>query len=128
MSTHVTLPTARLAKQFWWGEIRSAHLATQVLLALAAAVTVIPVIWTVLSSLKSNDTMFAVPMLLQRLQDREHLLDEGCFVRWDHFLAERRIVLTRIHDSQGRRNLPHGLDTMQCTVVCEWPTRFRRSR
>ena len=40
----------------------TASLATQVLLILAAIVTVIPVIWTVLSSLKSNDTIFAIPM------------------------------------------------------------------
>jgi ABC-type glycerol-3-phosphate transport system permease component len=64
MSIHVTLPEGRslAAKRFWREEIRSAQLATQVLLALAAAVTVIPVIWTVLSSLKSNETIFAVPM------------------------------------------------------------------
>jgi multiple sugar transport system permease protein len=64
MSIQVTLPEGRslAAKRFWREEIRSAQLATQVLLALAAAVTVIPVIWTVLSSLKSNETIFAVPM------------------------------------------------------------------
>ena len=64
MSIHVTLPEGRslAARRFWREEIRSAQLATQVLLALAAAVTVIPVIWTVLSSLKSNETIFAVPM------------------------------------------------------------------
>ena len=64
MSIHVTLPegSSLAAKRFWREEIRSAQLATQVLLALAAAVTVIPVIWTVLSSLKSNETIFAVPM------------------------------------------------------------------
>ena len=64
MSIHVTLSEGRslAAKRFWQSEIRSAQLATQVLLALAAAVTVIPVIWTVLSSLKSNETIFAVPM------------------------------------------------------------------
>jgi ABC-type glycerol-3-phosphate transport system permease component len=48
----------------------TARVATQVLLILAAAVTVIPVIWTVLSSLKSNDTIFAVPM--QWLPDALH--------------------------------------------------------
>ena len=62
MSSDVTLPAGRSAKRLWQGEIRSAQLTTQVLLALAAAVTVIPVIWTVLSSLKSNETIFAVPM------------------------------------------------------------------
>ena len=40
----------------------AARLATQVPLALTAAVALVPVIWTVLSSLKSNDTIFAVPM------------------------------------------------------------------
>jgi len=40
----------------------TASLTTQVLLILAAIVTVIPVIWTLLSSLKSNDTIFAIPM------------------------------------------------------------------
>ena len=44
------------------GRDQVSALATQVLLALAAAVTLVPVIWTVLSSLKSNDTIFAVPM------------------------------------------------------------------
>ena len=39
-----------------------AHLASQAILVLVAAVTVIPVIWMVLSSLKANDTIFAVPM------------------------------------------------------------------
>jgi multiple sugar transport system permease protein len=48
----------------------TARLATQALLILAAVVTVIPVIWTVLSSLKSNDTIFAVPM--QWLPDSLH--------------------------------------------------------
>jgi ABC-type glycerol-3-phosphate transport system permease component len=64
MSIHATLPEGRAlaAKRFWRSEIMSAHLATQVLLALAAAVTLIPVIWTVLSSVKSNETIFAVPM------------------------------------------------------------------
>ena len=72
MSIQVTLPEGRslAAKRFWREEIRSAQLATQVLLALAAAVTVIPVIWTVLSSLKSNETIFAVPM--QWLPDSLH--------------------------------------------------------
>jgi ABC-type glycerol-3-phosphate transport system permease component len=44
-----------------WGTI-VAHLVSQVLLALAAAVALIPVMWTVLSSLKTNDTIFAVPV------------------------------------------------------------------
>ena len=39
-----------------------AHVVSQLLLALAAAVALIPVIWTVLSSLKTNDTIFAVPV------------------------------------------------------------------
>ncbi len=62
MSIHVTLPAGRSVKRFWRGEIMTAHLATQVLLALTAAVAVIPVIWAVLSSLKTNETIFAVPM------------------------------------------------------------------
>jgi multiple sugar transport system permease protein len=72
MSTQVTLPTGRslAAKRFWRGEIVTARVATQVLLILAAVVTVVPVIWTVLSSLKSNDTIFAVPM--QWLPDSLH--------------------------------------------------------
>ena len=40
----------------------AAHLVSQLLLALAAAVALIPVMWTVLSSLKTNDTIFAVPV------------------------------------------------------------------
>jgi multiple sugar transport system permease protein len=70
MSTDVTLPAGRSAKRLWQGEFRSAQLTTQILLALAAAVTLIPVTWTVLSSLKSNDTIFAIPM--QRLPDSLH--------------------------------------------------------
>jgi multiple sugar transport system permease protein len=62
MNTRVTFPADRFAKQFWRGEMTTARLATQVLLALTAAVALVPVIWTVLSSLKSNDTIFAVPM------------------------------------------------------------------
>jgi multiple sugar transport system permease protein len=62
MNTQVTLPTGRAAKRFSSGEMTTARLTTQVLLALAAAVALVPVIWTVLSSLKSNDTIFAVPM------------------------------------------------------------------
>jgi multiple sugar transport system permease protein len=70
MSTDVTLPAGRSAKRLWQGEFRSAQLTTQILLALAAAVTLIPVTWTVLSSLKSNDTIFAIPM--QWLPDSLH--------------------------------------------------------
>jgi multiple sugar transport system permease protein len=62
MNTQVTLPADRSAKQFWRGEMTTARLATQVLLALTAAVALVPVIWTVLSSLKANDAIFAVPM------------------------------------------------------------------
>jgi multiple sugar transport system permease protein len=62
MNTQVALPTGRAAKRSSAGEMTTARLATQVLLALAAAVALVPVIWTVLSSLKSNDTIFAVPM------------------------------------------------------------------
>ena len=64
MSSDATLPAGRslAAKRFWRGDITTAQLATQVLLVLAAAVTMVPVIWTVLSSLKSNDAIFAVPM------------------------------------------------------------------
>ena len=62
MSVHGTLPADRSAKRSWPGEMTTAQLVTQILLVLAAAVALIPVIWTVLSSLKSNDTIFAVPM------------------------------------------------------------------
>ena len=72
MSADVTLPAGRplAANRSWRNEIMTASLATQVLLILAAIVTVIPVVWTVLSSLKSNDTIFAVPM--QWLPDALH--------------------------------------------------------
>jgi multiple sugar transport system permease protein len=70
MSTDATLPAGRSAKRLWQGEFRSAQLTTQILLVLAAAVTLIPVTWTVLSSLKSNDTIFAIPM--QWLPDSLH--------------------------------------------------------
>ena len=43
-------------------ELRPRFLAIQVVLALAAAVAVVPIIWTVLSSLKTNNTIFAVPV------------------------------------------------------------------
>lgn len=46
----------------WRAELIPAHLLTQVILVAVAAITVIPVIWTVLSSLKTNDSIFAVPM------------------------------------------------------------------
>jgi len=62
MSIDVTLPVDRSAGRSWRGEKTTAQVATQVLLVLAAAVAVIPVIWTVLSSLKTNDTIFAIPM------------------------------------------------------------------
>jgi multiple sugar transport system permease protein len=62
MSTDATLPAGRSARRFRRGEIMTGHPATQLILALAAAVTLVPVIWTVLSSLKSNDTIFAVPL------------------------------------------------------------------
>jgi len=62
MSTDATLPAGRSTRRFRRGEIMTGHPATQLLLALAAAVTLVPVIWTILSSLKSNDTIFAVPM------------------------------------------------------------------
>jgi multiple sugar transport system permease protein len=62
MSTDATLPAGRSARRFRRGEIMTGHPATQLILALAAAVTLVPVIWTILSSLKSNDTIFAVPM------------------------------------------------------------------
>jgi multiple sugar transport system permease protein len=62
MSVHGTFPADRSAKRSWPGEMTTAQLVTQILLVVAAAVAVIPVVWTVLSSLKSNDTIFAVPM------------------------------------------------------------------
>jgi multiple sugar transport system permease protein len=63
VSTHAPLPAARSANRFWRGQLLPAHLVViQVILALAAAVALVPVIWTVLSSLKSNDSIFAVPM------------------------------------------------------------------
>jgi multiple sugar transport system permease protein len=62
MSTDATLPAGRSARRFRRGEIMTGHPVTQLILALAAAVTLVPVIWTILSSLKSNDTIFAVPM------------------------------------------------------------------
>lgn len=45
-------------------ELRPSFLGIQLVLALAAIVAMIPVIWTLLSSLKSNDTIFAVPVQL----------------------------------------------------------------
>jgi multiple sugar transport system permease protein len=62
MSVDAPLPAGRSANRSWRGEIMPAHLVIQVILALAAAVALVPVIWTVLSSLKSNDAIFAVPM------------------------------------------------------------------
>jgi multiple sugar transport system permease protein len=62
MSIDVTLPADQSARRFWRGELTTTHLAIQVPLALAAVVALVPVIWTVLSSLKANETIFAVPM------------------------------------------------------------------
>ena len=62
MSVEVTLPAGDSEKRFGRGELTTAHLSIQVVLALAAAVALVPVIWTVLSSLKANDAIFAVPM------------------------------------------------------------------
>ncbi|MBA3449696.1 MAG: hypothetical protein H0T18_00625, partial [Chloroflexia bacterium] len=61
MSVEATL-AGRSARRFWQGELSMARLATQVLLLLAVAVAIIPVVWAVLSSLKTNETIFAVPM------------------------------------------------------------------
>lgn len=57
-----TSPARPQARQSGRGELRASYLGIQVVLALAAIVAMIPVIWTVLSSLKSNDTIFAVPV------------------------------------------------------------------
>jgi ABC-type glycerol-3-phosphate transport system permease component len=62
MSVRAPHPDGRSASRAWRGELAPVPLVSQVILALAAAVTVIPVIWTVLSSLKTNDSIFAVPM------------------------------------------------------------------
>jgi ABC-type glycerol-3-phosphate transport system permease component len=62
MSVRTALPARVRATRSRWDELRPPHLAVQAILALAAAVAVIPIIWTVLSSLKTNDTIFAVPM------------------------------------------------------------------
>jgi multiple sugar transport system permease protein len=62
MSVEVTLPTGGAEKRFGRSELTTAHLSIQIVLALAAAVALVPVIWTVLSSLKANDAIFAVPM------------------------------------------------------------------
>ncbi|MCA9876949.1 MAG: carbohydrate ABC transporter permease [Thermomicrobiales bacterium] len=42
-------------------KITPAYLSVQALLTLAAIITLVPVVWTVLSSLKTNSTIFAVP-------------------------------------------------------------------
>lgn len=42
--------------------LQATRLISHVLLLMAVALSLIPVIWTVLSSLKSNDTIFAVPV------------------------------------------------------------------
>jgi ABC-type glycerol-3-phosphate transport system permease component len=62
MNAPITLSEDRAAGRFWQDEMTTARLATQVLLALAAIITIVPVSWTVLSSFKSNETIFAVPM------------------------------------------------------------------
>jgi ABC-type glycerol-3-phosphate transport system permease component len=61
MSLDATLAD-RAGQRFWRGERSPTHLATQVLLLLAAVVAIIPVIWAALSSFKTNETIFAVPM------------------------------------------------------------------
>lgn len=60
----MTLPmqeTRRPEMQQARERITPAWVSVQALLTLAAAITLIPVIWTVLSSLKTNATIFAVP-------------------------------------------------------------------
>jgi multiple sugar transport system permease protein len=52
----------RTAKRFGRGELSPPRLASQLILLLAVAVAIIPVIWAVLSSFKTNETIFAVPM------------------------------------------------------------------
>lgn len=55
-------PDRLQARQSGRGEFRVSFLGIQVVLALAALVAMVPVIWTVLSSLKTNDTIFAIPV------------------------------------------------------------------
>jgi multiple sugar transport system permease protein len=62
MSIRITLPAQRRATRTQRGDVVTAHVVSQVLLALIAAVAVIPAIWTVFSSLKTNDSIFAVPV------------------------------------------------------------------
>ncbi len=62
MSVEVRLPADGSGTRSSRSELTTAHLSIQVVLALAAAVALVPVIWTVLSSLKANDAIFAVPM------------------------------------------------------------------
>ncbi len=62
MSVPATSAANTSRKRSWRGETITARLAIQVVLALVAVLTVIPVVWTVLSSLKTNDTIFSVPM------------------------------------------------------------------
>ena len=62
MSVRTALPARVQATRSRLDELRPPHLGVQAILALAAAVAVVPIIWTVLSSLKTNDTIFAVPM------------------------------------------------------------------
>jgi ABC-type glycerol-3-phosphate transport system permease component len=61
MSADATLAD-HSAKRSWLGELTLPRLATQAILLLAVAVAITPVVWAVLSSLKSNETIFAVPM------------------------------------------------------------------
>lgn len=42
-------------------KVTPGYLSVQALLTLAAVITLVPVVWTVLSSLKTNSTIFAVP-------------------------------------------------------------------
>ena len=52
----------RSAPPSWRTELTAPRLASQAVLLLAVAVAIIPVVWAVLSSLKTNETIFAVPM------------------------------------------------------------------
>ena len=62
MNMRSALPARRLAGRSGHGDRVTAQVVSQALLLLIAALAVIPVIWTVLSSLKTNDTIFAIPM------------------------------------------------------------------
>jgi ABC-type glycerol-3-phosphate transport system permease component len=61
MSADATL-AGHPARRSWRGELSLPRLATQAILLLAVAIAIIPVIWAVLSSFKTNETIFAVPM------------------------------------------------------------------